>query len=141
MEALQFFYVRNWQRGEIIRRIALNTHPSCMQIMNFARLQRRLSEHSYLRDQISSNTKGTYLVTLGTKDGKIVLYRVSTQTPYSFHKLLETKAGNAYGGITSIDVVSSPSPDLVVDGDYLIAGTETGEVHQFELMNRLNAEE
>lgn len=30
VEALQFVYIRNWQRNEIIRRIALNNHPSCM---------------------------------------------------------------------------------------------------------------
>ena len=108
--------------------------------MNFARIQRRLSEDSFLREHIGQNTKGSYMVALGTKDGKIIIYRVSTQTPYTFNKILETKAGNAYGGISSLDIVSSPTPELALDGEYLIAGTETGEIHQFDLMERLNQE-
>lgn len=96
--------------------------------MNFARIYKRLSDE--VKEQIGSGTtKGAYLIAIGTKDGKIVLYRVNTQTPYNFVKMLESKAGNAYGGISSIDIVKSPSPDLPCDADYLIAGTETGEIH------------
>ena len=77
---------------------------------------------------------------LGTKDGRVVVYRVSAQAPYSFNKLYTTKAGLAYGGITAIDIQTSPSPELRVDGDLLMAATETGEIHQFELMKKLNEE-
>lgn len=77
--------------------------------MNFARIQRRLTDDSYLKEQVGASSKGAYLIALGTKDGKVLVYRVSTQTPYTFTKMLESKAGNAYGGITSLDIVQSPS--------------------------------
>lgn len=38
VDALQFLYIRNWRRSEIIKRIPLNAHPSCMAILNFGRL-------------------------------------------------------------------------------------------------------
>ena len=38
VEALQFIYIRNWQRNEIIRRIALSNHPTCLKVMNYARI-------------------------------------------------------------------------------------------------------
>ena len=77
---------------------------------------------------------------LGTKDGKVVVYRMSTQSAFSFNKLYTTRAGLAYGSITAIDVQTSPAPELNLDGELLIAATETGEIHQFELMKRLNEE-
>lgn len=74
---------------------------------------------------------------MGTKDGKVAIYRMSTQAPYSFNKLYTTRAGLAYGGITAIDIQTSPTRDPDVDGDLLVAATETGEILQFELMKRL----
>jgi hypothetical protein len=78
-------------------------------MMNYARVQRRLTEDSYLKDAVDPKQKGNYLIALGTRDGRVLVFRIGTNTPYSFTKLLETKANNAYGAITSIDVVTSPS--------------------------------
>jgi hypothetical protein len=81
--------------------------------MNYWRIWRRLSEDSYLKDQGDSRAspKGAYLMSIGTKDGKVIVYRIGTNSPYTTTKLLESKASNAYGGISSIDVVYSPSTD------------------------------
>ena len=58
-----------------------------------------------------------------------MIYRLSAQAPFTFSKILQSKSGNAYGGISSLDVVTSPTPEMPIDAEYLIAGTETGEIH------------
>ena len=78
VDVLQFLYIRNFQRSEIIKRIPLNANPSCLAMVSFARLNKRISEEAAIRDLISTATKGTYLVAIGTKCGKVVIYRVST---------------------------------------------------------------
>ena len=132
VEALQFVFIRNWQRSETIRRIGLGSHPSCFDLMSYSRIVRRMPEDSPARD--AARSKAAYLMALGTKDGKTMIYKISTaqttKPPYAYSKLYSSKAGVAYGGITAVDIQSSPGADLFnVDGDFMIAATETGEIH------------
>ena len=69
-------FIRNWQRSETIKRIALNAHPSCMQLVSYSRLARRMPEDSPIKD--TAKLKSAYLMALGTKDGKVVVYKIST---------------------------------------------------------------
>lgn len=102
VDALQFVYIRNWQRSEIIKRIPINTLPSCLSIVSFARLQRRLFDETSSREARAAS-KG-FLMALGTKDGRVAVYRLSVQGPCSFNKLYTTRVGLAYGAITAVDL-------------------------------------
>ena len=146
VDALPFLYIRNFVRSEIIKRIPLNAHPSCLAMISFGRIGTKISPDAALNDMISIKTKGSYLMVIGTKCGKVVIYRMTTQAPFSFNKLYQSRSGLSYGAITSIDVQKSPYPPAdkndppTCDGDLIVAGSESGEVHIFELMKRLNEE-
>ena len=108
-------------------------------MVSFSRLWKRIPEEAAIRGGSSSAPKGTYLLALGTKCGKIAIYRVST-APVAYNKLYTTRAGLAYGSITAIDIQTTATPEINVDGDLIIAGSESGEVHLTELLKRLNEE-
>jgi hypothetical protein len=57
------------------------------------------------------------LVAIGTKEGRIVVYRIGTLT---HNKLLYTNSGIAYGEISNIDVKGN--------GEMMLASTQTGEI-------------
>ena len=87
----------------------------------------KIEEESAFRDMPVS--KGNFLVSLGTKEGKVLCYRIGTA---SHNKLLQTKAGISFGAITAIDV----SPN----GSDLVAASESGEMFTYELLKKLNDE-
>lgn len=58
----------------------------------------KLSEDGSIRHKIG---KGDLLAVLGTKEGKVLVYRIGTA---SNNKLLSSKAGVCFGAITAIDV-------------------------------------
>ena len=74
-------------------------------------------------------SKGNFMLTIGTKEGKVLVYRIGTA---SHNKLFQSKAGLSFGAITSIDITQNAS-DIVV-------GTESGEMIQYELLKKLNEE-
>ena len=79
-------------------------------MISFSRLDKKIGDDAAIKDMISTKTKGSYLLVLGTKCGKVVIYRVTTQAPFSFNKLYQSRPGLSYGAITSIDVQKSPYP-------------------------------
>lgn len=125
VDALQYIFIRNYVRSEIIKRISLSLFPTCLTMIDFGRI--KLDEESGLKDMPSG--KGNFLVGIGTKEGKTLVYRIGQA---SFNKLLQTKNGISYGGITALDVSSN--------GDQLIAATEAGEIIQYDLLKKLNEE-
>lgn len=114
-------------------------YPTCMSIISFNKIAKKIADESALKDQFQTASKN-YLMALGTNEGKIVVYRINANHPDNLNKLYSTKAGLAYGAITAIDISTSPSPEFNTDGNWLVATTETGEVHQFELIKKLNEE-
>ena len=72
------------------------------------------------------------MLSIGTKQGKIVIYRVGPTQQQKVDKLLQTKPSNAFGGIASIDVSAG--------GNDLIAISESGEIIQYDLLKKLNEE-
>jgi len=64
----------------------------------------------------------------GTKEGRIFIHRIGL----SNQLILQTKAGSVFGGISALDVQGN--------GEYMVAGSETGEIVQYELLKKLNEE-
>jgi len=84
-------------KSEIIKRISLSMFPTCISMVDFKDL--KIDEDSSIRDVGIS--RGNFLVAIGTKEGRIIVYRIGTLT---HNKLLQTNAGIAYGEISNIDV-------------------------------------
>ena len=106
-----------------------------MCIVPFAKLLKKIPEEASIRN--IGIAKGAYLVALGTSDGKVIVYKLGSTAPYAKQEIMTSKSGTAYGAITALDVSISPVPEINVDGDFIIAATETGELHQFELIKNL----
>lgn len=73
--------------------------------------------------------KGNFLCAIGTKEGKVMIYRFG---PHSDSKLFQTKGGYSFGAISDVD--------MTPDGQGLIAGSESGEMLQYNLGEKLNAD-
>jgi len=125
VDALQYIFIRNFKRSEIIKRIPLQLFPTCIKLINFSKLQ--LSEESAIRDL--GKSQDNYLAAIGTKEGKVVVYRIA---PLSHNKILQTKAGVAFGGISSLDISQK--------GHDMVACSESGEILQYDLLKQLNEE-
>lgn len=90
----------------------------------------KLDEDSSYKDVLPTSS-GNFLVGIGTKEGRVFIYRYSA-TINDSNKLFATKKGTAFGAITSIDI--SPK------GADMLAGTEKGEVHHWRLLAKINDE-
>ena len=88
-----------------------------------------LSEDSYLFNQVKKGAKGTYLVSIGTKEGKVLVYKFGQ---ISQDKMFSTKHGVSFGGITAVDITSR--------GTDMVALTESGEIIQYDMLKKLNEE-
>jgi hypothetical protein len=111
VDALQYIFIRNYKRSEIIKRISLTMFPSCMQMISFNKIQ--LDESASVRD----SSKSSFLIAIGTTEGRVIVYRISQ---VSNQKLLQSKSGVSYGAITDLDISAN--------GEYLIATNECGEI-------------
>ena len=74
-------------------------------------------------------SKGNFMAAIGTKEGKVVVYRIG---PLSHNKMLQTKSGVAFGGISALDISAK--------GHDMVAISESGEIIQFDLLKKLNEE-
>jgi hypothetical protein len=95
--------------------------------MDFSKI--KIDENAAIGDK---QAKGTFMVSIGTKQGKIVIYRIGPTQQQKVDKLLVTKPGLAFGGIASIDVSAGAQE--------LIAVSDSGEIIQFDLLKKLNEE-
>ena len=120
---MQYIFIRNYKSSQIIKRIPLQLFPTCLKLVDFSKLQ--IEEESSLRD--FAKGKGNFLAAIGTKEGKVVVYRINQ---LSHNKVLQTKAGVSYGGIASLDISSK--------GNNMVAISESGEILQYELLKKLN---
>lgn len=125
VDALQFIFIRNYQRSEIIKQISLNMFPTSLNIVEFTKL--KIDEESAIKD--IGISKGNFLVAIGTKEGRILIYRYGS---VSTTKLIYTKGGISFGSIVSLDISNN--------GEYLLASNETGEIFTYDLLKKLNEE-
>ena len=122
---MQYIFIRNFARSEIVKRISLSMFPTCMKMVDMQKL--KVDEESALKDMPIS--KGNFLVCLGTTEGKVLVYRIGSA---SHNRLLATKGGVSFGAITDIDVTNN--------GAELVAANQTGEMFTYDLLKKLNDE-
>ena len=133
VDDLQYIFIRNYQRREIVKRISLAVSPTCLTMIELTKLREHLHEDSAFRDEMGSERqagKGRYLACIGTREGKVLVYRIDAQGGGRATTLYQTKNGLSFGAITAIDVSSN--------GQFAFAASETGELMQFDLWARLN---
>ena len=123
---MQYIFIRNFARSEIVKRISLSMFPTCMKMVDMQKL--KVDEESALKDMPIS--KGNFLVCLGTTEGKVLVYRIGSA---SHNRLLATKGGVSFGAITDIDVTNN--------GAELVAANQTGEMFTYDLLKKLNDEQ
>ena len=95
--------------------------PTCMSLIDYNNLQ--------LQENYQEPTTGggeAALVCIGTKEGKVVAYKISSTVG---QKLIESRGGVSYGAITSIDCTPN--------GDTVVASSESGEILTFDLLEKL----
>lgn len=87
-------------------------------------------ERKLIRDKVRG--KNSYLLVTGSKNGKVQVWHLSNKVGQLKldQPLLESEEGISYGSISSIDVNQQCSE--------IVCGTESGEMIQFDLKNRLN---
>jgi hypothetical protein len=74
-------------------------------MITFQRIRKRITDEADIKNTINlSNLAKTYLLAIGTKCGKVAVYRLTTQAPFTFNKLFTTRTGLSFGAITSIDI-------------------------------------
>ena len=122
VSALQYIFVRNYNLNETVKKISLLHFPTKLCIMEYNRLANEAGLTLLSRIGIAS------LVAVGTKEGKVLIYRLDNNEA---KLLLKTKGGVAYGGITALAIQD--------DGSNFVVGTQSGEVLSFQLIQNLMA--
>ena len=87
-----------------------------------------MDEDSSLKGVLPT-TSGNFLVGIGTKEGRVFIYRYSATVTAS-NLLFCSKKGTAFGAITSLDIGPGAAD--------LLAGTEKGVVHHWKLLEKIN---
>lgn len=79
-----------------------------------------------------------YLIAIGCKDGKTLIYKLqlSLFANQFMHPIYVTRGGISYGAITAIDIQKSGET-----AENMICSTESGELLQYKLLEKLNEEE
>ena len=81
--------------GETVKKISLMHFPTKLCVMDYNRLANEAGLQLLSRVGIAS------LITVGTKDGKVLVYRVDSQESKI---LLKTKSGVIYGSVTALSM-------------------------------------
>ena len=120
VSALQYIFVRNYNMNVTVKKIQLNHFPSKMCNMEYNRLAIEAGLQTLSRMGIAS------LVAVGTKEGKVLIYRLDNQ---DCKLLLKTKSGVLFGGVTALSMQDN--------GDNFIVASSTGEIISFRLLENL----
>jgi len=117
--------MRNYKDSVITKKINLmsSNYPTCLHMTQFKNIE--LDE-----DAVLKNSKKDLLVTIGTRNGKVLVYRIGE---VSQNKLYVSKPGLSYGAITAVSIDKT--------GEHLIAASESGEIMTYQIKAKLNAEE
>lgn len=95
VSALQYIFVRNYNLNETVKKISLMHFPTKMCIMEYNRLANEAGLQLLSRIGIAS------LVAVGTKEGKVLIYRLDSNEA---KLLLKTRSGVLYGGVTALSM-------------------------------------
>ena len=120
VSALQYIFVRNYNMNETVKKISLLHFPTKLGIMEYNRLANEAGLTQLSRIGIAS------LVAVGTKEGKVLIYRLDMNEA---KLLLKTKSGVLYGGVTALSMQDN--------GNSFVVASSTGEVMTFQLLQNL----
>lgn len=125
VDSLPYIFMRNYKESTVTKKINLmsSNYPTCLDMTQFKHIE--LEEDSALK-----RNQKDLLVSIGTKNGKVLIYRIGD---VSQQKLFVSKGGLAYGAITSVSIDKT--------GEHLVAASESGEIMTYQLKQKLNAEE
>lgn len=87
--------MRNYSTNETVKKISLMHFPTKLCIMEYNRLANEAGLQLLSRIGIAS------LVAVGTKEGKVLIYRLDSNEA---KLLLKTKSGVLYGGVTALSM-------------------------------------
>lgn len=120
VDCLPYIFMRNYMESKITKKINLmsNNYPTCLFMTQFKHIEDNLEQDALLKGKY----KKDLLVTIGTKNGKVQVWRFGEA---SQQKLFASKSGISYGAITSISVDKT--------GEHLVAASESGEVMTYHL--------
>ena len=114
MSALQYIFVRNFNLNETVKKISLLHFPTKICLTDYNRVAREAGLEQISRVGIAS------LVVVGTKEGKVLVYKLDSQES---KMILKTRSGVLYGSVTALAVQES--------AQNFIAASSTGEVASF----------
>ncbi len=117
VSALQYIFVRNYNLNETVKKISLLHFPTRLSIMDYNKIAIEADLAPLSKIGIAS------LVAVGTKEGKVLIYKLDNNEA---KLLLKTKGGVAYGGITALAIQDN--------GSNFVVGTQSGEVLSFQLI-------
>mmetsp|Transcript_15803 Transcript_15803/g.21389 ORF Transcript_15803/g.21389 Transcript_15803/m.21389 type:complete len:341 (-) Transcript_15803:185-1207(-) len=95
VSALQYVFVRNYNVNQTVKRIALLHFPTRLCIMEYNKIANEAGLELLSRYGIAS------LVAVGTKEGKVLIYRLDNNEA---KLLLKTRSGVLYGSVTSFAI-------------------------------------
>ena len=120
VSALQYIFVRNYNTRETVKKISLMHFPTKLCIMEYNRIAIEAGLETLSKIGIAS------LVAVGTKEGKVLIYRLDSNEA---KLLLKTKSGVLFGSVTALSIQDN--------GQNFIAASTTGEILSFPLMQNL----
>jgi len=120
VSALQYIFVRNYNLGETVKKISLLHFPTKLCIMEYNRLANEAGLQLLSRIGIAS------LVAVGTKEGKVLIYRLDSNEA---KLLLKTRSGVLYGGVSALSMQDN--------GNSFVVASTTGEIASFQLISNL----
>ena len=126
VDALACIYIRDFAKNDV-RRISLNHFPTCLATGEPNKWKSGEDQPYAVKETSKKEPKQNYMIAVGTKEGTVHVMQVGV---LNHMKLFETRAGLSYGAISAVDIQSN--------GEYIVAGTETGETLQYELLKKMN---
>ena len=122
VSALQYIFVRNYNTNETRMRVALQHFPTCLSIMDY----NKIANEAGLSLLNKYGGGLACLAAVGTKEGKVLIYRLDSSEA---KLMLKTKSGVMYGAVTSFSMQDN--------GNSFIVGSSTGEIVSFQLLQNL----
>lgn len=139
-DGLQTIMCRNFVTHSKHLEINLMSFPTCIKILDLTKIRLTNEDSKYYKmaeQKPSDKTGKTFLVIVGTQEGRVMIQKVGGITTTSAGKkpLFKTKIGIAHGGITAVDVsITNGAVDIV-------AASESGEMFQYDLYKKLNGDD
>lgn len=117
MSALQYLFVRNFNKQETVKRIALMYFPTSISVADYTTVAQE-------NDLGRVRTEGQVMAAVGTQEGRVLVYRLDLLECLS-KVMCRTQAGLIYGQVATCS--------LSENGQVMVATSNSGELMSFDL--------